>query len=129
MASVAQVSAAHRSVAERVPAAIRQRLPAEELRYRASYAHRIESGSPQTGEARTAFLRLSRKILNSIPIREYIEQRARLRELTLAWVGLAMLGWRGWLTCPDDRSGLATMAIPAGSGHTARPHRSGRARP
>jgi hypothetical protein len=80
VASAAQVPAAHRSTAEMVPEKIRARMTSEELRHRAAYCHRIESG-PQTGDAKRALFALSRKILRSIPIREYIESRAKFHQL------------------------------------------------
>jgi hypothetical protein len=56
-------------------------MAAEELRHRAAYAYHVESGAPVTGEAKTALMALSSKILRSIPVAEYIANRKRLLEL------------------------------------------------
>jgi hypothetical protein len=84
MAKVSDAAVAHRSVAERVPEAIRTRMPQEELRHRSEHVFRIEESAPSTGEARTALLAHARKVLRSLPVGEFIRRKKELHDIAMS---------------------------------------------
>jgi hypothetical protein len=57
-----------------VPADIRDRMPAEELRHRAQYVHHLTESSPLTGEGRDLAMAHGQSVLRALPVRELIEQ-------------------------------------------------------
>lgn len=108
MAKVTDAKPEHRSYAARVPEDIRDRLTGEELKHRCEYAARIYDTAPQTQDGR-GMMRHADKILRSLPLAEFLEQKEY-------WYKIAG-GLEG--SAADDAYGVATNlrtdnAYPAG---------------
>lgn len=82
MAKVTDLPAEHRSVASRMPHL--ERMPAEEARHRAAHVARLEEHAPMTGEGRTLAMGHATRLLQAIPVREYLDQLASYHEAASA---------------------------------------------
>ena len=80
MAKLTDAKPEHRGYAERIPEDIRERLPGEELRYRAEYAAHLHDTAPM-GEAGQAMMKHADRVLRSLPLAEFLQRRKELYEL------------------------------------------------
>jgi hypothetical protein len=82
MAKITDVPSGNaRSHAERVPEDIRDRLTGEELRHRSEYVAHLHETAPLTGEAGRAITKHADRILRSLPLAEFLDQKEHWYEI------------------------------------------------
>jgi hypothetical protein len=90
MAELNKIPAEHRSVASRMPHL--ERMSAEEARHRAAHVARLEERAPMTGEGRTLAMGHAQRLLDAIPVREYLDQLQTYHEMADAMPNQARPG-------------------------------------
>jgi hypothetical protein len=72
MAKLSDIPAELRSTASRIK--FLESMPAEEVRHRAAYCAAMEERAPATGEGRQLVMAHAARLLNALPVGEYLDK-------------------------------------------------------